>query len=164
MSATEVAVFLIPRKDANPAELKQLCDNLCSLGEYLDEKNISNIMDPLPLGDLRNGELPQPLALRNTIGPIECQNIEKLFELVRSRGNDPTKLTEEEKEKYGFRWRPPEPGALRRERQDLGEAANLRGIQICYDDYGAGGLERFFEILREYISEELIEELVILPV
>jgi len=159
--STIIDAFLIPRPDSTPKELKTLVKHLQKWGDDLDEKNICYFLDPLPLDDLASGELPQPLALRETIGPFRIP--QELVDLVKSSGGDPANITEEELEKLGVGWEPPTPGALKEQREKLGKAANLRGVRLAYDDFKPGGLKRFCDMMRRYIPEGLIEDILILP-
>jgi len=99
-------------------------EHLLKWGDDLDEQNICYLLDPLPLMDLESGELPQPLALRETIGPFRIP--QELVELLESRGGDFASITKEELENLGVGWEPPKPGALKEQREKLGKAADLR--------------------------------------
>lgn len=158
---TGIQAFLVPRQDMTPKELKQLWQHLSTWGDDLDEKNVPYFLDPLPLSDLEAGELPQPLALRETIGPLRISK--ELVELIQEKGGDPANLTPEELEELGVEWEPPKPGALKEQREKLGKAADLRGIRLGYDDFSPGGRERFCDTIRNHIPAGLIEDILSLP-
>lgn len=142
----QVDAFLIPRRDLGPEDLKRLGKCIQDWFEDADESNLAPFCDPLPLNDLLSGELPQPLALRETVGPLEFTKESQ--DLIDSKGGDVTKLTPEELASLEMVHRSPEKGALAEETRKLGDASNLRGVRI---GFGHGG--------RPCNRDELVESL-----
>lgn len=155
----DIQAFVIPRQDASPEELKQLAQAIDDWITEEQEANVPAFSDPLPVDDLHSGELPLPLALRETVGPVKIPR--ELLELIESKDGDLSLITEEELEEIGVAVQPIQPGALQAARDRLGPASSLRGVRLGYAPAPPNGLDRLEEMAKRHFPEEVIQDILI---
>lgn len=128
MSDYEIVVVM--RADSTSSQLKRFAKAVDDWQEEAQSRGIGLLTDPVTMNDLDQGELPMPLAVRESIGPYQIPA--ELIELVKQRGGDLSAITEQDRERLGAGFPAPKPGAIREARERLGESASLRGVRIWY--------------------------------
>lgn len=156
---SRISAFLIPDSRLNSDECKELCQALLDWLEAEQTVGEGAYCDGPALSDLSEGELPAPLALR----AIEKQKrlTKESQEFFASKGGDRLLLTPEEELQLEWESDPPAPNELKMAREQLGELAQSRGIQIGSVPNRLSK-EEFLARLRSHVRPYLIESVQIL--
>ena len=150
-----------PRKDLTSPQLKSLGEALATWCEREQEAGLGALYATQGVGDLLEGELPQPLALRQASRkpePIEDEDPETVLKEVKRRA----KLEPEELERLETEERALTPGSVQRAKQGLGPLASSRAILLSVADGSVcAERERVVSGLKNYIPEELVEDILV---
>lgn len=156
---SEYQIFVVFRRDSTSSQLKRVGKAIEDLQDEAQSKNIGVICDALTLSDLAQGELPMPMAVRESIGSFNIPD--SYIELLKQRGGDPSAISEEELESLGVGFRAPKPGAIRDAQQRLGEAAALRGVRVLYPRDAVRGLASLVKLLKQRLPVQMIDDVFI---
>jgi hypothetical protein len=133
----QMQIVIVPNPSATAEQLKELGE---AIAMWLDKGEGDRYqLTAMNTGhlDLLKGELPQPLALEAT--HQRGRWTEDSIQLLAAEGltlEEPRKIPEDVLARLTWETPPPPPGELARQRERLGELANLRCVRLSADGHG----------------------------
>lgn len=156
---SDYQILVVLRRDLTSRQLKCVGKAIEDLQDEAESNNSGVLCDALTLNDSVQGELPMPMAVRESIGSFNIPDA--YMELLKQRGGNPSAISEEELESLGVGFRAPKQGAIRDARQGLGDAAALRGVSVWYPRGAEGDFAALVKLLKQRLPVSLIDDVFI---